>query len=91
MLFKNLKDNPYLTRIFVVLTVNNIANVFPMVLFAFFITYVLGGDDSNRQVTLFYYFLFALIGVPIWTMISKKYGKKKHGHFHFFFSAIFLL
>ena len=89
MLLKNLKDNPYLTRIFVVLTVNNIANVFPMVLFAFFITYVLGGDDSNRQVTLFYYFLFALIGVPIWTMISKKYGKKEAWSLSLFFSAIF--
>jgi Na+/melibiose symporter-like transporter len=89
MLLKNLKDNPYLTRIFVVLTVNNVANVFPMVLFAFFITYVLGGDDSNRQVTLFYYFLFALIGVPIWTMISKKYGKKEAWSLSLFFSAIF--
>jgi Na+/melibiose symporter-like transporter len=60
-----------------------------MVLFAFFITYVLGGDDSNRQVTLFYYFLFALIGVPIWTMISKKYGKKEAWSLSLFFSAIF--
>ena len=52
---ENLKKNIYFTRIFFVLVVNNLANVFPMVLFAFFITYVLGGDDSNRQKTLFFH------------------------------------
>ena len=51
---KNLRKNIYFSKI--VLVVNNLANVFPMVLFAFFITYVLGGDDSNRQTTLFFYF-----------------------------------
>ena len=73
---KNLKKNIYFSKIFLVLVVNNLANVFPMVLFAFFITYVLGGDDSNRQTTLFFYFLFAIMGVPFWTIICKKYGKK---------------
>ena len=55
-IFKNIRNNNYLSRIIIVLVVNNLANVFPMILFAFFITYVLGGDDFNRQVTLFYYF-----------------------------------
>ena len=89
--FKNIKNNIYLSRIFIVLTVNNLANVFPMVLFAFFITYVLGGDDSNRQVTLFYYFLFALVGVPFWTIISKNYGKKEAWFFSLFLSAAFFI
>jgi Na+/melibiose symporter-like transporter len=62
-----------------------------MVLFAFFITYVLGGDDSNRQSTLFFYFLFAIIGVPFWTIISKKYGKKEVWSFSLFLSAMFFL
>ncbi len=86
---KNLKKNIYFSKIFFALVVNNLANVFPMVLFAFFVTYVLGGDDSNRQKTLFFYFLFALIGVPFWTIISKKYGKKEVWSISLFLSAIF--
>tara|TARA_A100001011_G_scaffold239537_1_gene247527 strand:- start:1639 stop:2745 length:1107 start_codon:yes stop_codon:yes gene_type:complete len=89
--FKNLRKNIYFSKIFFVLVVNNLANVFPMVLFAFFITYVLGGDDSNRQTTLFFYFLFAIIGVPFWTIISKKYGKKEVWSISLFLSAMFFL
>ena len=88
---ENLKKNIYFSRIFFVLVVNNLANVFPMVLFAFFITYVLGGDDSNRQITLFFYFLFAIMGVPFWTIISKKYGKKEVWSLSLFMSAMFFL
>ena len=88
---KNLRKNIYFSKIFLVLVVNNLANVFPMVLFAFFITYVLGGDDSNRQTTLFFYFLFAIMGVPFWTIISKKYGKKEVWSLSLFMSAMFFL
>ena len=88
---KNLRKNIYFSKIFFVLVVNNLANVFPMVLFAFFITYVLGGDDSNRQTTLFFYFLFAIIGVPFWTIISKKFGKKEVWSLSLFLSAMFFL
>ena len=90
-IIQNLKKNIHFSRIFFVLVVNNLANVFPMVLFAFFITYVLGGDDSNRQTTLFFYFLFAIIGVPFWTVISKKYGKKEVWCLSLFLSAFFFL
>ena len=88
---KNLKKNIYFSKIFLVLVVNNLANVFPMVLCACFITYVLGGDDSNRQTTLFFYFLFAIMGVPFWTIISKKYGKKEVWRLSLFMSAMFFL
>ena len=90
-IIKSLKKNIYFSKIFLVLVVNNLANVFPMVLFAFFITYVLGGDDSNRQTTLFFYFLFAIMGVPFWTIISKKYGKKEVWSLSLFMSAMFFI
>ena len=88
---KNLKKNIFFSKIFLILVVNNLANVFTMVLFALFITYVLGGDDSNRQTTLFFYFLFAIMGVPFWTIISKKYGKKEVWSLSLFMSAMFFL
>ena len=56
--------------------INSLANVFPMILFSFYISYVLGGNDSDRQIVLFYYFLFAILGVPFWTYISKVLEKK---------------
>ena len=88
---KNISKNKPLIRILAILFINSIANVFPMILFAFFITYVLGGDDFNRQLTLFYYFLFALLGIPFWTLISKKIGKKKTWSLSLILSAIFFI
>ena len=88
---KNLKNNKPLIKILVVLTINSFANVFPMILFAFFITYVLGGDDQNRQITLFYYFLFSLVSVPFWTKLSKRLGKKESWTISLFLSAVFFI
>ena len=87
---KNLKNNKPLIKILVVLTINSFANVFPMILFAFFITYVLGGDDQNRQITLFYYFLFSLVSVPFWTKLSKRLGKKESWTISLFYQQFFL-
>lgn len=71
----NLKNNSKIRKLFLIWFLNSLANVFPMILFVFFITYVLGGNDGNRQETLFYYFLFSVIGIPIWTLLSKKTNK----------------
>ena len=71
----NLKKNSKIRKLFFIWFLNSLANVFPMILFVFFITYVLGGNDGNRQETLFYYFLFSVIGIPIWTLLSKKTNK----------------
>ena len=71
----NLKNNSKIKKLFFIWFLNSLANVFPMILFVFFITYVLGGNDGNRQETLFYYFLFSVIGIPIWTLLSKKTNK----------------
>ena len=75
-IFKNLKNNNLLVRVMFAWFINSLANVFPMILFSFYISYVLGGNDSERQIVLFYYFLFAILGVPFWTYISKRFGKK---------------
>ena len=77
--FKNLKNNNLLVRLMFAWFINSLANVFPMILFSFYVSYVLGGNDSDRQVVLFYYFLFAILGVPFWTYVSKRFGKKELG------------
>jgi Na+/melibiose symporter-like transporter len=71
--------------------VNSCANVLPMILFAFFITYVLDGSDYDRQKTLFFYFLFALLGVPFWTNLSKRTNKTKAWSISLITSLIFFI
>ena len=73
--FKNIYKNNKISRLIFVWFLNTLANVFPMVLFVFYVSYILGGDDHDRQITLFYYFLFAVLGVPFWTLLSKKTNK----------------
>ena len=89
--FKNLKNNNLLVRLMFAWFVNSLANVFPMILFSFYVSYVLGGSDSDRQVVLFYYFLFAILGVPFWTYISKRFGKKRTWVSSLILSAFFFI
>ena len=89
--FKNLKNNNLLVRLMFAWFVNSLANVFPMILFSFYVSYVLGGSDSDRQVVLFYYFLFAILGVPFWTYVSKRFGKKKTWVSSLILSAFFFI
>lgn len=72
---RNLKKNKSLIRLMAIFLINSLANVLPMILFAFFVTYVLGGNDFDRQRVLFFYFLFAILGIPFWTLLSKKINK----------------
>ncbi len=89
--FKNLKNNNLLVRLMFAWFVNSLANVFPMILFSFYVSYVLGGSDSDRQVVLFYYFLFAILGVPFWTYVSKRFGKKRTWVSSLILSAFFFI
>ena len=75
--YKNILYHIRLKKFLFIWFINSCANVLPMILFAFYITYVLGGDDSDRQRALFFYFLFAIIGVPFWTYLSKETNKAK--------------
>ncbi len=87
----NMKNNSPLVKIMTIWLINSIANVLPMILFAFFITYVLGGDDFSRQKVLFFYFLSALLGIPFWTILSKKIQKTKTWSLSLFSSAFFFI
>ena len=62
-----------------------------MILFAFYITYVLDGNDFDRQRILFFYFLFAILGVPFWTQLSKKTNKARTWSISLISSSIFFI
>ncbi len=89
--FRKINSNSRLKKFLLVWFVNSFANVLPMILFSFYVTYVLGGDDYDRQKTLFFYFLFAILGVPFWTQLSKKTDKVKAWSISLISSAIFFI
>ncbi len=87
----NILSHLRLKRFLFIWFINSCANVFPMILFAFYITYVLDGNDFDRQRILFFYFLFAIIGVPFWTQLSKKTNKAKAWSASLISSATFFI
>ena len=89
--YKNILNNIRLKKFLLIWFINSCANVLPMILFAFYITYVLGGVDSDRQKALFFYFLFAIIGVPFWTYLSKRINKAKAWSFSLLTSSFFFI
>ena len=89
--FINIYKNNKISRLIFVWFLNTLANVFPMVLFVFYVSYILGGDDYDRQITLFYYFLFAVLGVPFWTFLSKKTNKVLAWRISLIISALIFL
>ena len=88
---KNLNKNDRFRKFIIILFINSLANVLPMLLFAFFVTDVLNGSDFDRQKILFYYFLFALIGIPFWTKFGKFFTKSKTWSFSLVSAAVFFI
>ena len=89
--FTNILSHSRLKTFLSIWFINSCANVLPMILFTFFITYVLGGSDFDRQKVLFFYFLFAILGVPFWTKLSKKTNKTLAWSISLITSSVFFI
>lgn len=83
-----LKDSNFL-RLIMAWLINCLSNVFPTVLFVFFVTYVIGGNEESRNKILLFYFLSAFIGMPFWVQISKFIEKKNVWLVSMLSSAVF--
>ena len=83
-----LKDSNFL-RLITAWLINCLSNVFPSVLFVFFVTYVIGGNEESRDKILLFYFLSAFIGMPFWVQISKFIEKKNVWLVSMLSSAVF--
>lgn len=75
--FLTLSKNFVFLRFITVWFINSLANVFPMVLFVFYLTYIIGDSGDTKEKILFYYFLSAIIGMPIWVFLGKFIEKQK--------------
>ena len=67
--------NRLFLRVLTAWFLNGIANGLPAVCLPLFMTHILAASDKDQAVLLFIYFLFAVIGIPIWVMLSKVYSK----------------
>ncbi|XOB60869.1 MFS transporter [Campylobacterota bacterium DY0563] len=54
---------------------NNLANAIPATLFLLFIETVIKKEENSSEV-LILYFLSGVLALPLWTLLSKKIGKK---------------
>lgn len=67
---------PSLSRLQAAFTLNSLANALPATLFLFFVQLVLG-EESKTGPLLLLYFASGILGLPFWSMLAKKVGKRK--------------
>lgn len=94
--FRSIVKNFVFLKFILVWFINSLANVFPMILFVFYLTYVIGGNEEIREIVLLYYFVSAILGIPIWVYLGRYIDKKiiwmlSLSLSAFFFIFIFLL
>ena len=88
-LLSSISKNLVFLRLILSWFINSLANVFPMILFIFFVTYVLGADEPTREKILFFYFFSAVIGMPFWISVNKFIDKHLVWSISMFLSSIF--
>ena len=70
------KKIPGLSRLQLAFLLNSVANALPATLFLFFVQLVIE-EEGMTGALLLIYFAAGIIGLPFWTMLSKKIGKRK--------------
>jgi len=70
------KRVPGLRNLQIAFVLNALANALPATLFLFFVQLVIE-EEGMTGVLLLLYFTSGIIGLPFWTMLSKKIGKRK--------------
>jgi len=70
------KKIPQLGRLQTAFTLNSFANALPATLFIFFVQLVLQEKEQTGPLLLLY-FASGIVGLPFWTILAKKIGKRK--------------
>ncbi|MDA0241033.1 MAG: MFS transporter [Proteobacteria bacterium] len=69
-------NKPFL-RLLVAWFINGLANGIPSVLFLLFMEHVLGADTTTRGLFILGYFLSAIVAMPGWLSLIRRYGKHR--------------
>jgi Na+/melibiose symporter-like transporter len=70
-----LRRNAPFRRLIAAFFLNGLANAFPATLFLLFAGRILGADPKTTGILLLCYFATAVVGLPLWLHLAKKYGK----------------
>lgn len=70
-----LQNKPFL-RLIVAYLINGFANGLPATLFLLFVEHVLAAPERQGDL-LFVYFLFGILGVPLWLWVARRLGKHR--------------
>ncbi|MEQ8247106.1 MAG: MFS transporter [Alphaproteobacteria bacterium] len=72
-----LRTNKPFQRLLAAFFLNSMANGFPITLFLLFVEHKLRADDTLTSLILGVYFALALLSVPFWLVLTKRYGKHR--------------
>ncbi|MDA0367054.1 MAG: MFS transporter [Proteobacteria bacterium] len=72
-----LRTNKPFQRLLAAFFLNSLANGFPITLFLLFVQHKLQADDTMVSWILGAYFALALLSVPFWLVLTKRYGKHR--------------
>lgn len=70
-------ENKIFLRVLSAWFVNGLANGLPAVCLPLYMTHILTASENEKAVLLFIYFLFAVLGVQLWVLLSRRYGKHR--------------
>jgi len=68
-------QNQLFLRVLTAWFLNGFANGLPAVCLPLFMTHILHASEMDQAALIFVYFLFAVIGIPIWVWLSNIYSK----------------
>lgn len=71
------RSNKPFQRLVVAFFLNSLANGFPITLFLLFVQHNLRANDTMLSWILGAYFIMALVSVPFWLLLTKRYGKHR--------------
>jgi glycoside/pentoside/hexuronide:cation symporter, GPH family len=74
---RRLSSNKPFLRLLAAWLINGLANGIPSTLFLLFLQFRLQADQAERGILILVYFLAAVLAIPVWSALSKKYGKHR--------------
>lgn len=69
------RQNRLFLRVLSAWFINGFANGLPAVCLPLYLTHILQSGETGKAYLLFIYFLFAVLGIPLWLKLSQRYGK----------------
>lgn len=72
-----LSGNKPFMRLLAAWLINGLANGIPSTLFLLFLEHRLQADQTERGALILIYFLAAVVTIPLWSVLSRRYGKHR--------------